>query len=198
MTDSNDHHGYRYSRPNPPVPSKEYAERFWGYVLRGKPDECWPWRTLKVAKFWWRASDGSRCYEKASRLAYRLGNDGCDIPPDRVIGHTCDWDACCNPAHLECVTQKKNSQDMADRDLHPYSKSGRYRYTRKLWSASSPATMPGEGNGFARLTDEQVAEIRARYASGLVRQVDLAKEYGIAQSHVSRLVRGESWSHLGA
>ncbi|WP_353962441.1 HNH endonuclease [Streptomyces sp. NBC_01239] len=119
-----------------------------------------------------------------------------DIPPNRVIGHKCDWNACCNPVHLECVTQRKNSQDMADRELHPYEESVRYKATRKLWSATSPALSSGEGNLNAKLDTTLISEIRRRYAAGGVRQVDLAKEFGVAQSHISRIVRAASWSHV--
>lgn len=49
-----------------------------------------------------------------------------------------------------------------------------------------------------RVTDDQVNEIRRRYAAdpctkrrtGGVRQVDLASEYGISQSRLSAIVRG--------
>lgn len=47
-----------------------------------------------------------------------------------------------------------------------------------------------------RLTDEQVAELRARFAGG-ARQVDLAQEYGISQNTVSSLVRGRTRKNAG-
>lgn len=40
------------------------------------------------------------------------------------------------------------------------------------------------------LTDEQVEDIRARYARGGVTQRQLADEYGICQPHVSQIVNG--------
>lgn len=47
----------------------------------------------------------------------------------------------------------------------------------------------GERARAARLTDEQIARMRAQRADGAL-QKDLAREYGIGQSHVSRIVRG--------
>lgn len=41
-----------------------------------------------------------------------------------------------------------------------------------------------------KLTREQVAEIRARYAQGVVTQQSLANEYGVNQSHISGIIRG--------
>lgn len=43
-----------------------------------------------------------------------------------------------------------------------------------------------------KLTDTQVAEIRARYLQGSVRQQDLALEYGVSQTAVSLIVRYKS------
>lgn len=188
---------YRYARPEPPIPAKADVERFWSYVLVGDADECWPWRTKKRGLFWWRDATGLRQHQIAPRLVFRLAHPGRPIGDGRVIGHRCDWDACCNPAHLESVTQQKNTKDMADRGLHPYRKSGLYRYSRKAWW-SKGANGPGEANGFAKLSEQQIDEIRRRYSAGGIRQVDLAEEFGVGQSHISRIVRAESWSHLTA
>jgi transposase-like protein len=40
------------------------------------------------------------------------------------------------------------------------------------------------------LTDEQVVELRRRYAKGGISQRALAREYGICQPHVSHIVAG--------
>ena len=44
----------------------------------------------------------------------------------------------------------------------------------------------------ARLPDDQVAEIRSRYARGGIRQIDLAREFGIARETARRMIRGET------
>jgi DNA-binding MarR family transcriptional regulator len=38
------------------------------------------------------------------------------------------------------------------------------------------------------LTPEEIREIRALYAGGAYRQVDLAEEYGVSQPYISRIV----------
>lgn len=53
----------------------------------------------------------------------------------------------------------------------------------------------GADNSRAKLSDEQVHEIRRRYRRGVTRQVDLAGEYGVDQSTISRIVRGAGWVH---
>lgn len=38
------------------------------------------------------------------------------------------------------------------------------------------------------LSPAQIRDIRARYRSGAIRQVDLADEYGVSQPYISRIV----------
>ncbi len=56
----------------------------------------------------------------------------------------------------------------------------------------------GGGHFNAKLTDEQAAEIRSRYASSSVTQTDLAAEYGVSLAAVSNVLRGESYKADGA
>lgn len=51
----------------------------------------------------------------------------------------------------------------------------------------------GEKNGRAKLTEEQVRQIRASYKTGAVRQIDLAARYSVTQSMISAIVRGAFW-----
>lgn len=51
----------------------------------------------------------------------------------------------------------------------------------------------GERSWFAKLTDDDVRAIRA--ASG-VTQRELAQRYGVSQQLVSRIQRGEAWTHV--
>lgn len=195
MDDQDERRTYRYTRPEPPFPSAADVERFWSYVLVDEPEKCWPWRTLKLGTFWWRDEAGQKQHQTTPRLAFRISRGGIDIEPGLVIAHSCDWPACCNPGHVSDKSQQANSLEMAERGLHPYMKSGLFRYTRKNWW-SKGRNGPGEGHANAKLTDGVINAVRVRYAAGGIRQVDLAAEFGISQTHVSRIVRGESWSHL--
>lgn len=47
-----------------------------------------------------------------------------------------------------------------------------------------------------RLTDSIVLEMRRSYASGFTSQDEIAKRFGIAQTTVGQIVRGETWKHL--
>lgn len=52
----------------------------------------------------------------------------------------------------------------------------------------------GEQNPAAKISASQVSEIRAAYRAGQLTQVELARAYGLGQSHISRITRGESWA----
>lgn len=54
----------------------------------------------------------------------------------------------------------------------------------------------GTGNAMVKLTEEQVQEVRTRYANGGESQKTLAAAYGVAQGTISRLVTGARWGHL--
>lgn len=51
----------------------------------------------------------------------------------------------------------------------------------------------GENNGCAKLTREQIREIRVKFASGQFFQRQLAEMYGVAQATVSKVIRRTSW-----
>jgi DNA invertase Pin-like site-specific DNA recombinase len=54
---------------------------------------------------------------------------------------------------------------------------------------------PGEANGSAKLSADQVTTIRERAATG-ERHGEIAKDFGVHRPTVSRIVRGASWKHL--
>ncbi len=77
-----------------------------------------------------------------------------------VVRHLCDVKLCVEPFHLLAGTSAQNNQDNWDRIRAK------------------------------KLSDVQVAEIRARYAAGGVSQYQLAREYQVGQPHISSVVRG--------
>lgn len=48
----------------------------------------------------------------------------------------------------------------------------------------------------AKLTITKAREIQARYGFGGVKQIELAREYGVSNQQISRIVRGEQWVGL--
>lgn len=95
------------------------ARRFWAKVdTSGGPSACWPWTGYVDGRTGYgQFHDGDRLV-KAHRFSYGLANH--TVPLGLVVDHECHNDAeckdvpcahrsCCNPAHLEAVTQAVNS-----------------------------------------------------------------------------------------
>ena len=90
--------------------------------------------------------------------------------------HRCDNPSCVNPDHLYAGTHQDNMDDKGRRGRYPNN--------------------AGEANPFHKLTDADVAQVRTMYATGAFTQRELARHFRISQSHVGRIVRGESWEHI--
>lgn len=105
----------------------------------------------------------------AHRASYIIFIDP-TLSEERVILHDCDVRACVCPHHLTEGSQHANMNDMEAK--------GR---------AAS-----GEESGRAKLTEEEVLDIRRRYSAGEGLR-DLAKEFNIAPSTASYIVNLKTW-----
>lgn len=54
----------------------------------------------------------------------------------------------------------------------------------------------GEKQGCAKLTANNVADIRQRYRNGGITQRELGEEYGVSQVQIGRIVNRKWWRHL--
>ena len=91
-----------------------------------------------------------------------------------VIMHSCDTPVCVNPDHLSLGTNAENAADA--------SRKGR--------------RLPGSLNHQAKLTEDQVREMRLLYAAGGVSQAQLAQQYGVSHALVSFIVTRRAWKHI--
>jgi hypothetical protein len=141
--------------------------RFWKYVDRRGPDECWTWLGSGVEGYG-TISLGGRAGRKilAHRLSWEIANG--PIPETDeyhgvVVRHRCNNRACVNPNHLVLGTQADNVKDM--------------------WiNKSGP-------RGNARLTESQIAAIKSDPRSS--RQ--LAPIYGVSDAHIRSIRNGRTW-----
>lgn len=72
---------------------------------------CWLWANVApngYGKIQYRGSDGKLVYVSTHRLAYELLVGL--IPAGLTIDHLCRVRNCCNPEHLEAVTQQENTR----------------------------------------------------------------------------------------
>lgn len=162
--------GIRKDKPTP-------EERFWASVNKDGPtmphmdSPCWTWKL-------WIGKDGYgriSIFTKltlAHRFSYELHYG--PIPNGLDILHACDNPSCVNPDHLTPGTHQANMQDMVKRGRHIAHR--------------------GEQNNTSKLTQSQVDEIRKRYMSANVTQVQLAKDYGVTQAAIWYILKGRNWA----
>jgi len=147
----------------------ELIVRFWSFVKRGKPNECWPWTAGKTGQGYGAFYLGNR-QVLAHRFSHLLSCGSLDSSV--VVRHICDNPPCCNPAHILGGTQKDNIQDCVRRHRFP----------------------KGIKHPSAKLTPDQVKEIRVQYFAGKVSQKSLSVTYGVTQSLISGIVRFTRWT----
>lgn len=165
-------------------------ERWTDKVLVG--DGCWEWTGYRNPSGYGIIGLGPAAAgnDRAHRVAYRLFRGL--IPDGAFVCHTCDNPGCTKPSHLFLGTNSENLQDA--------KRKGRLAYPRPWLDEFRPTARPdarGEKNAKAVLSNDQVAEMRVKYAAGGVTQKDLAAEYGVHQTTVSLLVRREHYRELG-
>jgi Trp operon repressor len=158
---------------------KARSAQFWRSVDKsGGPDACWPWLGTRIKGGYGKVTFLGRS-TTAHRIAYELQH-GVKIPESLNALHSCDNPPCCNPAHISPDTQASNLEEMRE-------KGRGYQFP----------VIFGEKAPHAKLTDAQIVEIKAEYLRGEISQTKLAKKYGVGQSQISRVLRGESREAFG-
>lgn len=152
------------------------VDRQSGPIVRPSLGRCWLWTGARIRNGYGHLWVTPSQQENAHRVAWRLANapegaELADIPPGGVIRHRCDVPLCVRPSHLLLGSYQDNADDAVARDRVSH----------------------GERHPGARLTEERVGEIRARYAEGGISQRQLAAEFGVCQSVVSEIVNRKAW-----
>jgi len=150
---------------------KSLEERFWAKVEKGKGDECWEWMGWKQNRGYGQVTRGCKLV-LTHRYSWQLAYGA--IPEDKCVLHKCDNRACVRPDHLFLGTLADNARDAAEKG----------RMSR------------GEERPCAKLSEEEVLEIRKRFASGKFLQRELGLEFGVNQPTIGEIVRGDTWAFL--
>lgn len=154
---------------------RSLEERFADKVDRRGPDECWEWQGSRYPNGYGQFGAGGT-HTGAHRASWELAHG--PIPEGLFVLHHCDNPPCVNPAHLFLGTQTDNLRDAA--------RKGRL-------TGGGPL---GERHGRAKLTEAAVLEIRRRYREAGETQAELGSAFGVVQTNVGRIVRGETWVHV--
>ncbi len=109
---------------------------------------------------------------RAHRVSWMLSNG--PIPPGAQIRHRCDNPPCVNPDHLLMGSPKDNTRDAMRRG----------RLAR------------GEQSGNAKLTDDEVREIRRLHATTAHTHRSLAVAYGVSRGLIGHITRRRLWRHI--
>jgi hypothetical protein len=144
--------------------------RFWSKVDRRGPDDCWLWLAYIDKVGYGRFGIGGGP-ERAHRVALWVATG------ERPLGfvcHRCDVRACVNHRHLYLGNANTNHADMLSRGRR--------------------VNHVGQSHGRAKITNTEAAEILS--LKGIRSQVQLAVEFGVAQTTISRIHRGSGWRNV--
>jgi hypothetical protein len=134
---------------------------------------CWNW-----IKSLGTHGSGNISVNGNQMLSYRysyLIHKG-EIPKGMDVCYSCDNRACVNPKHLWLGTHRENMMDSLNKG----------RGNRQIGSECHKA----------KLTEEQVIEIRLKHASGYFNYCDLSKIYGITHQAIRDIVIRKNWKHI--
>lgn len=122
---------------------------------------CWEWESHTT-----KSGYGYMSVDGEKFYVHRLSayfNAQKDIS-SKQVNHKCDNKKCLRPSHYYLGTAKENVQDIIER--------GDVKRERKL-------------------SDEEVEKIREMVKSGEKTQSEIAEEFGVCQTHVSKIKRGK-------
>jgi hypothetical protein len=151
--------------------------RFWSKVSKRGSDDCWEWSAGCDEHGYGRFRlNRPRRVRRAHIVSYELSTGPAK---GLFICHSCDNPPCCNPRHLWRGSHDDNMADMVV----------------KCRSKAPPSSRPGVDNANARLTDDDVMQIKRMIARG-EQNIVIAPLFGVTHSMVSRIKLGKAWTHI--
>lgn len=156
-----------------------FPERFWKKVNVKGEDDCWEWTAGRFAISGYGAFWNGHINVGSHRVSWQLLHG--DIPIGMQICHTCDNPPCVNPNHLFLGTAQDNSND----------KWKKGRGSREPVNPNRQAR--GERCHTAKLTQNDVNEIRKVYAEKIMTTDMLAKEYGVTRKAIKDVIANRTW-----
>jgi hypothetical protein len=169
-------------------------ERFWSHVERA--EGCWLWQGHRNTRGYGQFNIDATHPVGAHRIAYELTYG--PIPPDLHCCHHCDNPPCVRPDHLFLGTRSDNSQDMV-RKGRAYAQVYPERLKRGIEHPTNlhpEIVKRGIEHSKAKVTEDEVREIR------YLRNIEqwplkrLAAHFGISLGNVQKIATYNAWQHI--
>jgi len=148
-------------------------ERFWSHVEIDFNTGCWVWTASTIHSGYGSFKVNGRT-ETAHRYAYKHFHNA-EIPQDKEVMHSCDNRRCCAPHHLSLGTRKDNAHDA---------------------SVKGRTAKPFGNKRGAKLTEDQVREIRSIYLPYKVTVRQLAEKYGVSEGTINQVIYYSHWKQV--
>jgi hypothetical protein len=148
-----------------------FIDRFWNKVDKDNPEGCWNWIGGHFVNGYGFFCIGKKII-RAHRFSYEITYG--PIPEGIYVCHKCDNKSCINPSHLFIGTPADNMRDKINKGRCPN----------------------GEQVACAKLTENEVREIRRRYEEGGITQAKLADFYGVSVSGILLILKRRNWAHI--
>lgn len=152
---------------------KPAVDRFLEKVSIDPISGCWLWRGAKELRFGYGKFRHHGISKNAHRASWELFHG--PIPSELFVCHTCDVPGCVNPEHLFLGTSDDNNKDRA--------------------AKNRTVTRHGEANNKAKLTEEDVRQIRQMYIEG-ASGVDIAKCFPVNHCAIYDILNDKTWRHV--
>lgn len=142
--------------------------RFWSQI--DKSGDCWLWTGKTNGSGYGVFAPGTGKSELAHRFGHVLLKG--PIPSGHRVLHGCDTPRCV--LHTFTGTQQDNIDDMRAKGRMPL----------------------GEKRAFAKLTADDVREIRRTYATGEADSRELAQRYAVSPCTILKIIHRKKWKHV--
>ena len=152
---------------NQVIPKTPVRDRILGSI-KVTEQGCWEWQLSKHYRGY-----GLIKIDHKTTLAHRVSYETFvgSIPKGAMVIHNCDNPPCVNPEHLRCGTHRDNIDDMVAK--------GR--------------SLSGEQHNLAKLSWNEVREIRALYQTGGYTLLQLAEKYSVSKPTIWGIVQYRYW-----
>ena len=183
--------------------------RLWSQVNKNGPvvsyvgTPCWLWVGTKNTHGYGQMGLNGKIIG-AHRAAVLLS--GTEIPKGLWVLHRCDTPACVRPSHLFLGTRQDNTDDKVSkgRQAAGQAHGARVKASRQV-SASGDANgsrlhperlVRGETHHKAKLTENDVREIRRLRSTGEWTLDRLSKRFGVSIHNVYAIAKRKIWAHV--